>query len=72
MREKIIEGFKWFINGFLISLVAGLIAFALLKITDVNSNEPEHFEYREHSYIRFGNHGVVHDPDCQYCLDFFD
>lgn len=30
------------------------------------------FEYKKHSYIKFGNEGVVHDPDCQYCYDKFD
>lgn len=30
------------------------------------------FKYKRHSYIKFGNRGVVHDPDCQYCYDKFD
>ena len=30
------------------------------------------FKYKRHSYINFGNKGVVHDPDCQYCYDKFD
>ena len=30
------------------------------------------FEYKEHSYIKFGDVGVVHDPECQYCYDKFD
>lgn len=32
----------------------------------------ETFKYKGHSYINFGNRGVVHDPDCQYCYDKFD
>lgn len=32
----------------------------------------ETFKYKGHSYINFGNKGVVHDPDCQYCYDKFD
>lgn len=30
------------------------------------------FKYKGHSYINFGNDGVVHDPDCPYCYDKFD
>lgn len=32
----------------------------------------EVFKYKGHSYIKFGDKGVVHDPDCQYCYDKFD
>lgn len=32
----------------------------------------EVFKYKGHSYIKFGDRGVVHDPDCQYCYDKFD
>ena len=32
----------------------------------------ETFKYKEHSYINFGNRGIVHNPDCQYCYDKFD
>ena len=32
----------------------------------------EAFKYKGHSYIKFGDKGVVHDPDCQYCYDKFD
>lgn len=32
----------------------------------------EEFKYKGHSYIKFANKGVVHDPDCQYCYDKFD
>lgn len=32
----------------------------------------ETFKYKGHSYINFGNRGVVHDPDCQYCYNKFD
>ena len=32
----------------------------------------ETFKYKGHSYIKFGNKGVVHDPDCKYCYDKFD
>ena len=32
----------------------------------------EVFKYKEHSYIKFADKGVVHDPDCQYCYDKFD
>lgn len=32
----------------------------------------ESFKYKGHSYINFGDKGVVHDPDCQYCYDKFD
>ena len=30
------------------------------------------FKYKEHSYIKFGRTGVVHDPDCKYCYNTFD
>lgn len=30
------------------------------------------FKYKEHSYIKFGSTGVVHDPDCKYCYTLFD
>lgn len=30
------------------------------------------FKYKGHSYINFGQSGVVHDPDCKYCYDKFD
>ena len=29
-------------------------------------------KYKGHSYIKFADKGVVHDPDCQYCYDKFD
>ena len=32
----------------------------------------EAFKYKGHSYIKFADKGVVHDPDCQYCYDKFD
>ena len=32
----------------------------------------EVFKYKGHSYIKFGDRGVVHDPDCQYCYDKFN
>lgn len=32
----------------------------------------EVFKYKKHSYIKFGNKGAIHDPDCQYCHDKFD
>lgn len=32
----------------------------------------EVFKYKGHSYIKFADKGVVHDPDCQYCYDKFD
>lgn len=32
----------------------------------------EVFKYKGHSYIKFSDKGVVHDPDCQYCYDKFD
>lgn len=32
----------------------------------------EVFKYKGHSYIKFEDKGVVHDPDCQYCYDKFD
>lgn len=33
-----------------------------------------HYNYKNHSYIRFGRHyeGWVHDPDCDYCLSAFE
>ena len=30
------------------------------------------FKYKKHSYIKFGNRGIVHDPDCKYCYTLFD
>lgn len=33
------------------------------------------FTYKNHSYIYFKNGytgGVVHDPECKYCLDKYD
>lgn len=34
------------------------------------------FTYKKHSYIYFKNgyytSGVVHDPECKYCLDKYD
>ena len=32
----------------------------------------EVFKYKGHSYIKFADKGVVHDPDCQYCYNKFD
>lgn len=40
----------------------GFVPFASIRV----------FEYKKHSYIKFGHEGVVHDPDCQYCYDKFD
>lgn len=33
-----------------------------------------HYNYKNHSYIRFGwkHAGWVHDPDCDYCLSAFE
>lgn len=40
----------------------GTVPFGYIKI----------FKYKGHSYINFGDRGVVHDPDCKYCYDKFD
>lgn len=35
------------------------------------SYQTKEFEYHDHEYIQFSK-GVVHNPDCKYCLSKYD
>lgn len=49
-----------------------LLSITLLCSCNPKSDSVKTFKHKGHSYIAFGDKGVVHDPDCQYCYDKFD
>ena len=56
MKELILTGFC---AGLLV-----MLGISLFPRTEV-------FEYNNHEYIQFTK-GVVHSPDCKYCLSKYD
>ncbi len=56
MKEKLLIGFY--------AILLIILAIALFPRTKV-------FEYNDHEYIQFTK-GVVHSPDCKYCLSKYD
>ena len=53
--------------------LVGLYTAALvtLVIAIFCSYRTKEFEYHDHEYIQFSK-GVVHNPDCKYCLSKYD
>lgn len=50
-----------------IVLVSGILLYSAIMYPGIN-----HFTYKNHQYIHFGNRGVVHDPDCKHCFEIYD
>ncbi len=48
--------------------MATTVIFGIALIFSYRTKE---FEYKEHEYIQFSR-GVVHNPDCKYCLSKYD
>lgn len=70
------------ISELLVGIAIVIIAYVSIDYIICNSNynygifnNAKTFVYKKHFYITFYSGqraGVVHDPDCKYCLEKFD